>query len=361
MTTSISVEDLEYDLPEGLIATQPVTPRSSAKLFVVDSDCFVHKQVSDLPSLLPENALLVVNETAVLPARFVTTRVETGGRVEGLFLKQNGEFWEVMLKSNGKLRVGIVLELCESVELELVERVGKNWKCSCTDARSARDILQDAGMTPIPPYILGARGSECVEDAQDRERYQTIYADFDQSHSVAAPTAGLHFDEQLLAELDVRGVERVPITLHVGAGTFKSIETATIEEHAMHEESWEVSQKTLDSILRAKNEDRAVIAVGTTSVRTLESLPQMHKWPENGGLSGETRLMITPPHAFKVVDGMLTNFHLPKSTLLTLVAAMIGIEQLKLAYAEAIALKYRFYSYGDAMFFCRKKAKCSIL
>ena len=350
MTTSIDVEDLKYELPEGLIATHPVSPRSSARMLVVDSDTFLHKQVSDLPALLPKNALLVVNETAVLPARFISCRVETGGRVEGLFLTQIGEFWEVMLKSNGKLRKGIVLELSEAVALELVERAGNNWKCLCSDPRCAQEVLQEVGITPIPPYIVSARGDAFTDDSQDREQYQTIYADFEQSRSVAAPTAGLHFDDHLFAELQTQGIEWVPVVLHVGAGTFKSIETTTIEEHVMHEESWEVSQSSLDSILRAKNEGRAVIAVGTTSVRTLESLPQLDKWPESGGLSGETRLMITPPYEFKMVDGMLTNFHLPKSTLLTLVAAMIGIEQLKSAYAEAIARGYRFYSYGDAMF-----------
>ena len=350
MTTIITVEDLEYELPEGRIATHPVTPRSSAKLLVVEQNSFSHQHVFDLPSLLPNGALLVVNETSVLPARFVTSRVETGGKVEGLFLQQREYFWEVMLKSNGKLREGIVLQLCDGVEFTLVERVEKNWLCACSDTRGAVEILQEVGITPIPPYILGARGAIETDDAQDRERYQTIYADPNQNQSVAAPTAGLHFDEALLAALDARGYQRVPVTLHVGAGTFKGIETPTIEEHVMHEESWEVRQSTLDAIRVAKNSGRAVIAVGTTSVRTLESLPPIEDWPKKGGLSGETRLMITPPYDFKIVDGMLTNFHLPKSTLLTLVAAMIGMERLKLAYEEAIASNYRFYSYGDAMF-----------
>jgi S-adenosylmethionine:tRNA ribosyltransferase-isomerase len=355
VTTSIKVEDLEYELPEWRIATHPVTPRSSAKLLLVESEGFLHKQVCDLPQLLPDNALLVVNETAVLPARFVTQRVGTGGKVEGLFLKQRGEMWEVMLKSNGKLREGIVLVFTNGVELTLVERVGKNWHCSCSTM--ADEILQQVGLTPIPPYILGARGEEETDELFDRERYQTVFADVKQASSVAAPTAGLHFDEALLAELGACGIERVPVTLHVGAGTFKGIETPTIEEHAMHEESWQVGQSTLDAIQSAKNSGRLVIAVGTTSVRTLESLPPMIDWPEKGGLSGKTRLMITPPYDFKLVDGLVTNFHLPKSTLLTLVAAMIGIERLKLAYAEAIKGQYRFYSYGDAMFFLSQGGK----
>ena len=351
MSTSLSLEDLEYELPQERIATHPVSPRSSAKLLVVEGKEFLHRLVSDLPLLLPKGALLVVNETAVLPARFVARRAETGGKVEGLFLKQKGEMWEVMLKSNGKLREGIVLTLPNGDALTLAQRVAKNWNCYCSSPTNAIEILQQIGLTPIPPYILSARGGENTDESFDRAHYQTVFADPEQAHSVAAPTAGLHFDEELLVSLEQGGFERVPVTLHVGAGTFKGIETATIEEHEMHEESWEVGQSTLDAIRQAKKEGRAVIAIGTTSVRTLESLPQIDKWPQSGGLSGETRLMITPPYAFKVVDGMLTNFHLPKSTLLTLVAAMLGIEKLKSAYAEAIANEYRFYSYGDAMFF----------
>ncbi|MBT5365904.1 MAG: tRNA preQ1(34) S-adenosylmethionine ribosyltransferase-isomerase QueA [Phycisphaerae bacterium] len=351
MTISITLEDLEYDLPNDCIATHPVSPRSSAKLLVVKNGTFLHKTVSDLASLLPKDALLVVNETAVLPARFKTSRAITGGKGEGLFLKQHGSIWEVMLKSNGKLRKGVLLELQNDIQLELLERVGKNWMCTCSDSRDAREILQEIGTTPIPPYILSARGDSKTDDLQDREHYQTVYADTTQNFSVAAPTAGLHFDEQLLLELETKGIQRVPVTLHVGPGTFKGIETPTIEEHEMHEENWEVCQASLDAIKEAKVAGRPVIAIGTTSVRTLESLPPLSEWPEKGGLSGATNLMITPPYDFDLVDGMLTNFHLPKSTLLTLVASMLGMNTLKLAYAEAIRSGYRFYSYGDAMFF----------
>jgi S-adenosylmethionine:tRNA ribosyltransferase-isomerase len=333
-----------------MIATHPVSPRSSAKLLVVEGDKFLHKQVADLPSILPENALLVVNETAVLPARFVTRKATTGGRVEGLFLKEKDAQWEVMLKSNGKLKEGVVLEFCNGEKLTLQSRTGKHWLCSCTDARKVSDILQEVGITPIPPYILGARGDIPTDDEKDQVSYQTIYADKSKNKSVAAPTAGLHFDEDLLNSLDRVGIERVPVTLHVGAGTFKGIETPTIEEHVMHEEPWQVGQKTLDAVAKAKSDGRQIIAVGTTSVRTLESLPPLDLWPSSGGLAGVTDIMISPPYEFKVVDGMLTNFHLPKTTLLALVASMLGIDRLKMAYTEAIAEKYRFYSYGDAMF-----------
>jgi S-adenosylmethionine:tRNA ribosyltransferase-isomerase len=256
-----------------------------------------------------------------------------------------------MLKSNGKLREGVVLEFNSGEKLTLQNRTGKHWICSCTDERKASEVLEEVGITPVPPYILGARGAVSFDDEIDQESYQTVYADASKNKSVAAPTAGLHFDAELLNSLDKVGIERVPVTLHVGAGTFKGIETPTIEEHVMHEEPWQVGQTTLDSIAKAKCDGRKVIAVGTTSVRTLESLPPVELWPSSGGLSGVTDLMISPPYDFKLVDGMLTNFHLPKSTLLALVASMIGIDRLKLAYSEAIAEKYRFYSYGDAMFF----------
>ena len=351
MTQSLTVEDLVYALPEGLIATHPVTPRSSAKLLVVGSATLEHKHVIDLPSLLPSNALLVVNETAVLPARFKTIRTDTGGKGEGLFLSQEESHWVVMLKSNGKLRDGLVLDLGCDVQLKLLARIGTYWKCACSDKRPADVVLHEVGLTPIPPYILSARGDTSSIDSHDRANYQTVYARMEQAKSVAAPTAGLHFDDALLEALRMAGIQRVPVTLHVGAGTFKGIETDTIEEHEMHEESWEVRQDTLDAIQEAKRAGRPVIAIGTTSVRTLESLPPMETWPVTGGLAGATRLMITPPYNFKVVDGILTNFHLPKSTLLTLVASMIGIDRLKSAYASAISSGYRFYSYGDAMFF----------
>jgi S-adenosylmethionine:tRNA ribosyltransferase-isomerase len=255
-----------------------------------------------------------------------------------------------MLKSNGKLRDGICLQLSPEIELVLFKRVDAHWLCACSDNRSASEILQEVGTTPIPPYIVRARCGDTVQDAIDRKQYQTIFADASQCESVAAPTAGLHFDEKLLAELEQEGFERVPVTLHVGAGTFKGIETDEIADHQMHFEKWSVSQSSLDSIKRAKEEGRPIIAVGTTSVRTLESLPPMAEWPDEDGLRGSTDLMIVPPYAFSLVDGLVTNFHLPKSTLLTLVAAKVGIDKLHQVYEHAISFDYRFYSFGDAMF-----------
>lgn len=351
MTLSLTIDDLTYELPKDRIASFPVSQRSAAKLLVIEANSYSHRHVSDLPELLPSDALIVVNETAVLPARFQTLRVDTGGKVEGLFLEQlEDDQWVVMLKSNGKLHAGIELKLSDSVVLELVHRDGAIWNCRCSDPRHAEEILALCGTTPLPPYILSARGDTLVDDSRDRQRYQTIYADMTQCHSIAAPTAGLHFDEELLERLDMAGFNRVPITLHVGAGTFKAIETAKIEDHKMHQEQWKVSQGSIDLIREAKLSGQPIVAIGTTSVRTLESLPPIEDWPITGGLSGSTRLMITPPYDFRVVDGLVTNFHLPKSTLLALVASMIGIDRLMESYQEAIKTGYRFYSYGDAMF-----------
>lgn len=340
-----------YDLPTGLIATHPMTPRPASKMMVLHPDSFEHLHVQDFPHLLPKDALLIVNETAVLPARFMATRVNTGGHLEGLFLKQlSSGHWDVMLKSNGKLREGIQIHLGDEITLTLQEKHGATWHCECSDRRQPIEVLSQVGMTPLPPYILKARGDAVVDDAEDRKHYQTVFADLTQAQSVAAPTAGLHFNEALLDELNQLGINRMPVTLHVGAGTFKPIETDLLEDHPMHEELWSVSQDTLDAIKRAKESSQPIIAVGTTTVRTLESLPNLSACPSEGGLSGSTSLMISPPYACKIVDGLLTNFHLPKSTLLALVATFVGIDRLKSAYCEAINSEYRFYSYGDAMY-----------
>jgi len=350
VVSTLQTKDLEYELPEGRIATRPAQPRSSAKMLVLNRGAIEDVHVSNLPNYIPADSLLVVNETSVLPARFKARRLETGGRVEGLYLDEESDGWLVMLKSNGKLRDGLKIEIAAGVELELVKKKGKHWVCRCSSDEAAIDVLQRCGTTPIPPYILKARGDEEIEDTLDREHYQTVYADEAQCASVAAPTAGLHFDHELLQALEARGIERVPVTLHVGAGTFKGIETDDINAHVMHSEAWSVSESSLTRIKASLMEQKPIIAVGTTTVRTLESLPPLHTWPERGGLAGHTTLMISPPYDFAIVDGILTNFHLPKSTLLALVAAKIGIERLHEVYGHAISNGYRFYSYGDAMF-----------
>jgi len=351
----VNTSELYFDLPEGFVATTPVSPRSSAKMFIVEEDCFRHRLVADFPEELSANALLVVNETAVLPARVRGNKLESGGKIEGLFLEEDQEGnWLMMLKSNGMLRAGSALAIGNGITLEVVDREEAIWRCRCSDARPPNEILQEIGTTPLPPYIRTARGDLEIEDEQDRSSYQTVFADSNQCHSVAAPTAGLHFDAMLLEKIEAKGIERVAVTLHVGAGTFRPVETDTIEAHPMHSEYWSVAAGALQKIAEAKQACRPVIAVGTTTVRTLESLPSMNTWPNEGQLSGETRLLISPPYDFKIIDGLLTNFHLPNSTLLALVGALTGMDRLKSAYAEAMLNEYRFFSYGDAMFIPKK-------
>lgn len=347
----MKTSDLTYELPVGYVATEPASPRSSAKMLIVEDDVFRHRKMTDFPAELQSNALLVVNETAVLPARVQGYKVVSGGKIEGLFLEedQNGN-WLMMLNSNGKLRQGTELAIGNEVTLTVLDRDDAVWRCVCSDGRSPQEVLHDVGSTPLPPYIRSARGDQHVDDKKDRNSYQTLFADESQCHSVAAPTAGLHFDTLLLEALEAKGIERVAVTLHVGAGTFKTVETDTVEEHPMHSEHWSVQGEVLQKIASAKKAGQPIIAVGTTTVRTLESLPEMDTWPTSGELSGVTRLLITPPYDFRFVDGLLTNFHLPNSTLLALVVAFIGLDCLKSAYEEAMAENYRFFSYGDAMY-----------
>lgn len=325
-------------------------------MLVVDKQQFRHKTVADFPDILQHDALLVVNETAVLPARVQGHKIGSGGKIEGLFLEEDQSgHWLMMLKSNGKLRSGTELAVGHDITLTLIEKEDGLWRCSCSDGRSAPDILSQVGATPLPPYIRSARGEHHVDDFEDRVSYQTVFADANQCQSVAAPTAGLHFDELLLRNLALKGIERVAVTLHVGVGTFRTVETESVEEHPMHSEHWSVDAEVLKRIAHAKKTGRPIIAVGTTTVRTLESLPEMETWPTSGRLSGDTKLLISPPYEFAFVDGLLTNFHLPNSTLLALVGACIGMDRLKAAYKEAISCGYRFFSYGDAMYLPSKR------
>jgi len=347
---------LDYDLPEQLIATRPAEPRDSARMLVVHrgSDSLEHRRVRDLPEYLRSDDLLVFNGTCVLSARMVGRRVDSGGRMEGLFLSAAGDgTWRMMLRSNGRLREGQRIELSDGNEhgsghiLELIapEEGAGEWRVRPM-GKGASDWLQEVGRTPLPPYILRARHGESIDDELDRAWYQTVYADEARRGSVAAPTAGLHFTPDLLVAIDEVGTERRSVTLHVGAGTFKPITAETLQQHHMHREWYEVPPDTQDALRSAIGRR---LAVGTTTVRTLETLPDPLPAATAGPIVGETDLMIAPPYAFRHVDGMLTNFHLPRSTLLALVGAMVGLERLLSIYAEAMRREYRFYSYGDAM------------
>ncbi|MFO0784853.1 MAG: tRNA preQ1(34) S-adenosylmethionine ribosyltransferase-isomerase QueA [Phycisphaerales bacterium] len=366
--------DLDYELPESRIATVPATPRDSARLMVIGRDgreVLQHAIVRDLPRFLRAGDVLVFNNTRVLPARLIGRREDTGGQVEGLFLGSSlvggTEHWTVLLRAK-KVREGMRFSLeaeegqPSGVLLVAVSRdlsEGGAWLVR-VEKSGAGAALEAAGHIPLPPYILKAREKQHagIPEALDRDRYQTVYAK--DPGSVAAPTAGLHFTAELLARLKEIGVERVDVTLHVGTGTFRPVETETVEDHPMHSEWCSMSIAAVGAVRGARAQGRRVIAVGTTSARTLESYASHLEAHEGREIPSylETRLLITPGYPWRWVSGMLTNFHLPRSSLLAMVGSFLGgslaedsagIADLKRLYREAIAREYRFYSYGDAM------------
>ena len=334
--------DYEFALPPELIAQEPLADRSSSRLMVVrrDGGFIEHCHFRDLVDLIPSGDLLVVNTTRVLRARLLGQRA-SGAPAEILLLKPlHDAVWEAMVSPGGKLKPGRVVEIGPELRVEILELTDRRTRrVRLITPLTHREAIDRYGHVPLPPYIQR-------EDSQaDEERYQTVYAV--ERGSVAAPTAGLHFTPALLAELKERGVERAGVQLHVGAGTFKPVEVDDPAEHVMHEEHYAVPLQTANAISAAHQRGAHVWAVGTTSVRTLESAAD-----DSGNVlasEGQTNLFIRPPRQLRVVDRMITNFHLPRSTLLMLVAAFAGYDLTMQAYREAIAERYRFYSYGDAM------------
>ena len=333
----------EFDFPfdESLIADYPVSPRDHARLLVVPRQgepAFQHAWMKDLPSLLRSDDVVVLNDTKVMPARLHGTKRSTGGKIEALLVRPLEEkSWEVLLK--GHVDVGQVLQFQDEATAEVLERSQERTVLRIDTQGSIKDLLEKIGEVPLPPYI------KRPATEQDKETYQTVFARSE--GAVAAPTAGLHFTEQLLAALKQKGIQLATVTLHVGPGTFRPVTVDRIEDHHMAAEWFDISEETAQRLNVAKAEERRVVAVGTTSVRTLESAVS-----ETGKICpgpGETRLFITPGFRFAMVDALLTNFHLPRTTLLMLVSAFGGLDQLRAAYAEAINARYRFYSYGDAM------------
>jgi len=356
---SPSLRDFDYDLPPELIAQSPHPQRDASRLLALcraDGQTR-HHVFAELPSLLRKGDLLVLNDTRVIPAKF-SCRRGTGGKVDGLFLREiSSGVWEVLLRNVGRGGAGgrIALVGAEDVRLELRENLGEGrWRVGVDPPGSAIEVLQRAGRTPLPPYIRRAGPSR---DQADRDRYQTVHAA--KPGAVAAPTAGLHFTAELLEKLRRRGVGVASVTLHVGLGTFAPVKAQRLEEHEMHAEWYELPGETADLLNAARREGRRVIAVGTTSVRVLETVAAQPQ--ATGGQSrfshdtGWTDIFIHPPCRFRAVDALITNFHLPRSTLLMLVAAFCspgrtsGLGMILNAYREAIRLRYRFYSYGDAM------------
>jgi S-adenosylmethionine:tRNA ribosyltransferase-isomerase len=345
------LQHYDYTLPEDLIAQTPLPKRSDARLMVVERQTrsLRHRHVRELPLLLQPEDCLVVNDTKVVPARLIGKRTRTGGRWEGLFLEADPSgLWKIMCKTRGKPTSGetFAIETSEgkpSIELELIGRDEENhWivRPLSEENLSSEQLLQKVGWVPLPPYIRSGRMVP-----SDRDNYQTVYAR--KSGAVAAPTAGLHFTKALLQEIAKIGVTLCPITLHVGPGTFRPITTADLGDHQMHSEWGAIGEEAIKKIDTCREKGGRIIAIGTTSVRLLESAAD-----QEGKLhpfSGKTDLFIRPPYQFKIVDAMLTNFHLPRSTLLVLVRTFGGDALMQRAYAEAVQEQYRFYSYGDAM------------
>jgi S-adenosylmethionine:tRNA ribosyltransferase-isomerase len=342
-------DDLDFELPTELIAQAPAERRDESRLLHYRklSGALAHRRFSDLPSMLRAGDLLVFNDAQVVPARF-TLRKSTGGRVEGLFIAEvEPGVWRAMLRNASGTSGKLAFIHAPDVTVEILSQEAGGEYCVRVDSSEpAMDFLSRVGRMPLPPYIKRDKDHD-ARDEFDRQRYQTVYART--PGAVAAPTAGLHFDEDLFRLLDAKGIQRSFITLHVGLGTFKPVESDTLDGHRMHTESYSISQAAADDLnaaRQAKSEGRRIIAVGTTAARVLESQPADAAFVPK---SGETSIFIYPPYAWKHVDALITNFHLPRSTLIALVAAMVGLEEQRRIYHTAIQERYRFFSYGDAM------------
>lgn len=338
----MQLSDFSYYLPDELIARYPLAQRSASRLLYLSQQDVQHKQVIDLPSLIKPNDLLVFNDTRVLAARLYGQK-SSGGKVEVLIERIIDDHTALVhLRASNSPKAGAELLFANGqVQAQMLERVEDLFKLQFS--QPIRGVLAQYGEMPLPPYL-----NRQVEKT-DSERYQTVYSDPNKQNSVAAPTAGLHFDEDLLANLKAKGANFAYVTLHVGAGTFRPVKTEDIRDHQMHSEWLNVPQETVQAINETKAKGGRVIAIGTTSVRALESAAlyndgQLKAW------SGETQIFIYPSYQWQVVEALFTNFHLPESTLLMLVCAFAGKEAVMNAYAQAVEQQYRFFSYGDAMF-----------
>ena len=338
----MDISDFDYDLPEGRIAQTPLEPRDSARLMVLHpkEHTIEHRHFFELGDFLRSGDVLIFNDTRVIPARLIGARSQTGGKVEVFLLRQiDKDQWEVLVKPGKKARVGSVILFGDELSCEIIADTDFGGRIVRFVYHGIfEEILDRLGSMPLPPYIH--------EKLEDRERYQTIYSRV--KGSAAAPTAGLHFTENLMERLREQGIQFGFITLHVGLGTFRPVHVNVIEDHVMHREFYSVPTETADLIQQAKLEGRRVVAVGTTSIRTLEASAASTGIVEAG--SGWTDIFIYPGYEFKVVDAVITNFHLPKSTLIMLISAFAGRAFTLEAYRTAVEEQYRFFSFGDAMF-----------
>lgn len=343
----MKLSDFDFDLPEDLIATRPARPRSSARLLHAESGRIDDRRVSDLPGILRPGDLLVLNDTKVIPARLKGQRRRQTGQgevvagIEVTLLEPAAEGWRALAKPLRKLKPGEVIEFGAALAATVVEIDAEGLRLVFDAEGDAFDAaLREVGAMPLPPYIASIR----APDAQDHEDYQTVWAA--QAGAVAAPTASLHFDRPLLAELETRGVEFVHVTLHVGAGTFLPVKVEDVATHRMHAERGIVTAAAAAAITRAKSEGRRVIPVGTTALRLIESAATGQGVV--APFDGATDIFIYPGFHFRVTDGLMTNFHLPRSTLMMLVSALMGSENIREIYGHAVAERYRFFSYGDS-------------
>lgn len=338
----MKVSDFNYNLPQELIAQVPIKNRDESRLMVLDkkNKTIEHKIFKDIINYLKPGDCLVRNNTKVIPARLYGIKEETGINVEFLLLNRiEGDYWEVMVRPGRRLKEGTKVIFGNGIlQAEILEIInGGNRKVKFTYEGIFNEILDKIGLMPLPPYIH--------EKLKEKDRYQTVYAKYE--GSAAAPTAGLHFTNELLEEIRQKGIDIANVTLHVGIGTFRPVKEENVEEHAMHTEHFYIKQEDVEKINKAKKEGHRIIAVGTTSCRVLESIAD-----ENGyvkPIEADTGIFIYPGYKFKCIDGLITNFHLPESTLIMLVSALAGKDYIMHAYEEAVKEKYRFFSFGDAM------------
>lgn len=344
----LNVNDYDFELPEELIAQVPLLDRTSSRLLVLDRETgdIEHRHFRDVLDYLNEGDALVVNDSRVLPARLFGAKQETGGKVELLLLKQTeDDVWEALVKPAKKVRIGSIVEFGDGLlRAECVEELPEGGRRFKFDYDGIfYEILDELGTMPLPPYIR--------EQLDDQDRYQTVYAR--ERGSAAAPTAGLHFTEELLEAAKAKGVRLIPLTLHVGLGTFRPVTADSIEEHTMHSEYFELSAESAAALRDVRSSGGRIFAVGTTSTRTLETIMRDHgDFVES---SGWTDIFIYPGVELKAIDGLITNFHLPKSTLVMLVSAFATRDIILHAYRTAVAERYRFFSFGDAMLITRKE------
>ncbi|SDB96428.1 S-adenosylmethionine--tRNA ribosyltransferase-isomerase [Pelagirhabdus alkalitolerans] len=340
----MKIEDFDFELPEDLIAQTPLKDRSSSRLLVMNrqEQSIEHQRFAQIESYLKRGDCLVLNNTKVLPARLYGVKQDTGGKVELLLLHQReNDEWEVLVKPAKKVKEGTVIEFGDGrLRATCTEIQAHGGRVVTFDYKGIfLEVLNELGEMPLPPYIK--------EQLDDQDRYQTVYAE--EEGSAAAPTAGLHFTEELLDRLKYKGVDIAFVTLHVGLGTFRPVSVDDIEKHDMHAEFYHVSEEAAEQIEETKKSGGRIISVGTTSIRTLETVASLNEGKVVPS-SGWTSIFIYPPYTFKVVDGLITNFHLPKSTLMMLVSAFASRDFIMEAYQAAIDEKYRFFSFGDAMF-----------